>query len=187
MYERLNVIRDACEWVSSKGRDSRDACKVSLSVKWADWDKKLFSPAMCVLWHNEVLKGGGSYETFHIPSPEEWISRTASALGASNDWVRTFVEQCNMSTVDHEKWTASVTFDGLDGYQLKNPRIEWKKEQRFIQILPEVQYCREMFGLPEKKNALPYWTKNPPIGLYERKLIDAVRDLFEAREAHNVE
>jgi len=187
MYERLNVIRDACEWISSKGRNSHDACKVSLSVKWADWDRKLFSPAMCVLWRAEVLKSDDSYETFRIPSPGEWISRTASAFGTSDDWVRTFVEQCNMSTADHEKWTVSVTFDGPDGYRLKNPRIEWRKEQRSVQVLPEVQYCREMFGLPEKKNVLPYWTKNPPIDLYEKKLIDAVCDLFAARAADNVE
>lgn len=187
MYERLNIIRDACEWISAKGRGSRDACKVSLSVKWADWDKKLFSPAMCVLWRSEVLKSGDSYETFCIPPSEEWISRIAFTLDVTNDWVKTFVEQCNMSDVIREKWAVSVTFDGPDGYRLKNPRIEWRKEQESIQFLPEVQYCRETFGLPEKKNALPYWTNNPPIDLYERKLVDAARDLFEARTAKNVE
>ena len=187
MDERLSIIRDACDWISSKGKGSRDACRVSLSVKWADWDKKLFSPAMCVLWHSEVLKRGGGYETFWIPPPEEWIARTASVLGVTEDWVRTFVEQCNMSSTNRERWTVSVTFDGLDGYRLKNPRVEWKKSEDSIQFLPEARSCHEMFGSPEKNSTLSYWTKNPPVELYERKLIDAARDLFDARAATNVE
>ena len=187
MDERLSIILEACEWVSSKGRGTRDACKVSLSVKWADWDRKLFSPAMCVLWRNEVLKRGGGYETFWIPSPEEWISRTAAALGSTDDWVRTFVEQCNMNPEQHEKWTVSVTFDGPDGYRLKNPRIEWKKTEESIQVLSEVKSCREAFGGPAVKNTLPYWTKDPPIETYERKLLDVVRDLFEARTVAGLE
>ena len=187
MYERMNIIRGACEWVSSKGRGSRDACGVSLSVKWADWDKKLFSPAMCVLWRDEVLKCGSEYETFWIPPPEEWISRTASVLKVDHNWMRTFVEQCNMSSSRREKWTVSVTFDGSEEYHLKNPRIEWKKEEELIQFLPEVSLCHEMFGFPEKKDPAPYWTKNPPVDLYEKKLIAATRDLFEARVATNLE
>ena len=182
--ERLERIVEACKWVASKGAGSRDGCKVSTRVKWADWDKKEFSPAMCVLWWSEVKKKDDGYDTFRIPPAEEWISRVAHALDAPEEWVVKFADQCYNAGTHPDKWTFSVTFDGVDGVRLRNPKVEWKKlPTDESEILPEVSAVLESYGAHPPRPLPEYWTKNPPIDMYREKLVSVAYDLFCALDS----
>ena len=185
--DRLDLIKQACQWVESKGSNTRDGCKVTTRVKWANWDRKEFSPAMCVLWWGEVHdKSADGYDTFWIPQPDTWIDRVSTQLHATPDWVRAFIEQCHTGFVRPERYSANITFDVIEG-QHKNPRIEWKHECADTStLLPEAVYCLEKYGTPKDvKNVVPYYTKDPPIDQYRSKMIRTVYDLFEALQATN--
>lgn len=180
--DRLKSIVEACSWVAAKGTGSRDGCKVTTHVRWADWDKKEFSPAMCVLWWGEVGKNAkDGYDTFWIPSPDTWVQRVANVLQTTPEWVLSFVEQCSTGFVRPERYSATITFDYIEG-ENKNPRIEWRHEPvDTSQLMPEVVYCIENYGhVKGEKNTIPYYTKNPPINHYSSKTVKAVYDLFEA-------
>jgi len=180
--DRLDLIRRACQWVESKGLNTRDGCKVTTKVRWADWDKKEFSPVMCVLWWGEVhRKAEDGYDTFWIPQPDVWIDRVATHLQVTPDWVRMFAEQCNTGFVRPERYSAIVTFDIIEG-ENRNPRIEWRHEPADTSsLLSEAVYCIEKYGhMKNEKNTTPYYTKNPPIDHYRSKVTRSVYDLFEA-------
>lgn len=185
MMERLEKIRTACEWVSAKGVGGKDSCRVSTSLKWADWDKKVFSPAMCVLWWGEVKSRGGEYDTFWIPTPDLWIEKVAQHLDTSQSWVENFVSQCCQGRSKKDRWTVSLTFDGVTSYRLNNPKIVWKKEELSTEeFFEETNYCLDKYGEPQSGHEnQSYWTADPPVSHYESKLKSAVLDLFDAREA----
>ena len=185
--DRLDLIKQACQWVESKGLNTRDGCKVTTQVRWADWDRKEFSPAMCVLWWGEVHdKSVDGYDTFWIPQPDTWIDRVSTRLHAKPDWVRTFIEQCHTGFVRPERYSMNITFDVIEG-QHKNPQIEWKHERADAStLLPEAVYCLEKYGIPKDvKNTVPYYTKDPPIDQYRSKMVRTVYDLFEALQVTN--
>ena len=182
--ERLEKIKEACHWVASKGAGSRDGCKVTTRVKWADWDAKEFSPAMCVLWWSEVKKRPDGYNTFWIPRPETWIDIVAEELGVGASWVETFVKQCTSGVEAPTSWTLTVTFDGTGIGYLKNPRIDWKRNDgKNGDLFPESEWVISTYGTQPPAVKIPYWTKNPPVNLYKSKLGEAVYDLFCALEA----
>lgn len=187
MSDRLDLIRSACDWVGLKGGGGRDSCRVSTGVRWADWDRKVFSPAMCVLWWGEVRsRGEDGYETFWIPPAEEWISRVARHLGTDEGWVQRFVDQCYTGAVSPEQHTLTITFEGVDGYRLSSPRMEWKRKEAIVTGLEiEALHCLEKYGDGNMRNKteVPYWTLDAPVKLYESKVVSAVYDLFTAFEA----
>jgi hypothetical protein len=186
MDSLTSVIREACEWVSSKGNGGRDSCKVSTDVRWADWDKKVFSPAMCVLWWGEVKsRGVDGYDTFWIPRPETWTDKVAGHLKTSHEWVTSFVDQCHGGTQPAGRWTVTVSLDDIDDLQVRNPKVEWRHEDPpQVELSPEAKYCIERYGNTSKKDAPPpYWTKDPPVELYSSKLIRAAADLHSAIRA----
>lgn len=190
MEERLKKIAAACEWVSSKG----GGVTVTTRVRWADWERKRFSPAMAVLWHLSVVcvdspKDG--YDTFRIPNTDAWIDLIAGHLQVDPAWVRDFVDQCHNGVAVPRRIAVTVTFDGFEpdptgnysNFALRNPRVEWKDRPEVAGgLLPEVQHCIDKYGEPDRSRRMPYWTKAPPVAQYQRKLLDAVLNLFWARE-----
>jgi len=194
MTSALEKIKTACEWLHSKSNGDKNVTKVTTQVKWADWDRKYFSPAMAVLWYSEVHRlENNTYNTFLVPDSATWISKVANYLETSEDWVRDFVNQCHNGLSQPEQYTLSVTFDGLgsdhkntySNIKLKNPRLEWKRiEPNNDNLLIEAKYCLETYGNSSKElPAIPYWTKNPPLKNFESKVVDAVFDLFSAIQA----
>jgi hypothetical protein len=182
MTHCLDTIFAACEWVSLKGKGSRDACKVSTAVKWADWDKKIFSPAMCVLWWGETRRNEDGYDTFWIPQPEAWHGKVAKHLNMSEEWVKAFVEQCHRGNAS-SRWTLEVTFEGERDYHLVNPKIDLRQEKINEELFPETVACLQAYSPQQSLAKVPYWTKNPPVDLYRSKLLGAVYDLYSATEA----
>jgi len=183
MVDRFNVIREACEWVSSKGSGGRDSCRVSTDVRWADWDKKTFSPAMCVLWWGEVKsRGVDGYDTFWVPPPETWIGKAAGHLGTSVEWVESFVRQCVGGSSPPGRWAVVVSLDDGDDLCARNPVVEWKYAPPVeVDLTPEAAYCIEKYGGAEKRPpTVPYWTKDPPVELYRSKLVGVAHDLITA-------
>lgn len=179
--DTLEKITTACTWFLGRNSSSKDAVKVTTAVKWADWKEKNFSPAMAVLWYSEVHKSNDGYDTFLIPPPETWISKVASYLDVPEAWVIKFVDQCYSNSL--ESYTISVSFSGYshDGTRLKNPKVSWEKSQISLEdVLPEVISCTELYGPRDEPRKIPYWTKNPPVKLYEEKLVSATYDLFSA-------
>jgi hypothetical protein len=187
--ERLDRIMEACQWVNSKGAGTRDACKVTTRVRWANWDKKEFSPVMCVLWYSETRKEGNEYDTFWIPSPDAWIARVAHYLGTTEEWVKQFVDQCSNSSIRPWQWDLKVSFLESESGKVCRPQIVWEKvELPTTDVFPESIFCLKNYGdKVEDRQQVPYWTKNPPVELYENKLLSAVRDLFEARKAAGID
>lgn len=193
MSEVLEKIKVACDWVNSKGKGSKDSVKVTTQVKWADWTRKWFSPAMAVLWYSEVHgSNDNAYDTFWIPDNSTWINKVAVFLGVTEEWVVDFVNQC-YTKCSPEQYSFTITFDGLgsdirgsySNICLKNPKLELTKTDKNLKILEEVKYCLEHYGDVSKGAVAPYWTKNPPIDMYRTKLIEAAYDLFAAMEAAN--
>lgn len=191
MTDVLEKIKIACDWVNSKGKGSKDATKVTTQVKWADWDRKWFSPAMAVLWYSEVhASGNNTYETFVIPDSSTWVNKVASYLQVTEEWVNDFVNQCYVKSVN-EQYTISVTFNGLgsdssgtySNVRLKNPKLDLKKVEVNTEMSNEAQYCIEHYGDATTATPVSYWTKNPPVELYKAKLLAAAYDLFLAIQA----
>lgn len=187
----LEKIKIACDWVNSKGKGSKDATKVTTQVKWADWDRKWFSPTMAVLWYSEAhASDNNTYETFVIPDNSTWVSKVAVYLGVSEDWVIDFVNQC-YAKCQPEQYSFTITFDGLksdlggtySNIRLNNPKLEFNKKNNDVQILEEAKYCLEHYGDISQGKEIPYWTSNPPIELYRAKLMQAAYELFAAMEA----
>lgn len=193
MESVLEKINTACEWLNAKS-NNKNAPKVTTQVKWADWDRKLFSPAMAVLWYSEVCRHeNNAYNTFWIPNTSTWVEKVSKYLDTTHDWVETFVNQCHNGTHQSQQYTLTVTFDGVgndikntySNAVLKNPRLEWKKTSNNESLLNEAKHCIEKYGGNSNElPAIPYWTKNPPIKDYESKLISAAYDLFTAIQAN---
>jgi len=184
---RLDKIIGACEWISAKG----GGASVTTSVKWCDWGRKQFSPAMAVLWYSEVSQKNDGYDTFRIPDSNVWVPKISEFLLADEQWVRDFVDQCYNGVVCPTRYTLSVMFDGFDkdhsgsysNVRLRSPRIEWKQDEEVVgPLLPEAEECIRRYESKKKPARAPYWTKDPPVALYEGKLISAVYDLFCALE-----
>lgn len=182
--DTLEKITTACAWFLGRNSSSKDAVKVTTTVKWADWKEKNFSPVMAVLWYSEVHKSNDGYDTFLIPPPETWIEKVASYLEVSESWVTKFADQCYSNSL--EKYTISISFTGYshDGSMLKNPKVSFERTQIPPEdVLPEALRCIELYGPRDEQRKIPYWTKNPPVKLYEGKLTAAAYDLFSAMNA----
>ncbi len=187
----LEKIKIACDWINSKGKGSKDSTKVTTQVKWADWDRKWFSPAMAVLWYSEVhASGSNTYETFVIPDSSTWVGKVAHYLGVTEEWVNNFVNQC-YAKYPSERHSFTITFDGLgldhagtySNIRLKNPKLEFNRENIQIEALEEAKYCLEHYGDISQGKEIPYWSNNPPIEAYRAKLMQAAYELFAAMEA----
>jgi hypothetical protein len=185
--ERLVKITDACEWVAQKG----GGVTVTTSVLWADWVKKRFSPAMSILWYAEVMQNNDGYDTFRMPDVSTWTKKVSDYLQADEAWVSSFVKQCYDGIARPRRHYLVVSFDGFDAdqnglyenHRLRRPTISWKSEEADLgELLPEAKFCIEKYSNENVPKKMPYWTKNPPVSLYEQKLISAVYDLFAARE-----
>lgn len=183
----MSKIIDACEWVSSKGGGTA----VTTAVKWCDWGRKKFSPAMAVLWYSEVHAKNDGYDTFRIPDRTLWIPKIAEFLNVEHTWVKDFVEQCYNGVVRPARYTLSVTFDGFDAdpsgsysnVALRSPQIAWKQEEELSgPLFPEAEECIRRYSRKDMPKRAPYWTKSPPVSMYEGKVISAVYDLFCALE-----
>ena len=191
MNDVLEKIKIACDWVNSKGKGSKDATKVTTQVKWADWDRKWFSPAMAVLWYSEAhASDNNTYETFVIPDNSTWVNKVANYLGVTEEWVINFVDQC-CAKFPSERYSFTITFDGLgpdnagtySNIRLRNPKFDFNKIHTNIEPLEEVKYCLEHYGDISQGKEAPYWTNNPPIEMYRAKLMQAAYELFAAMEA----
>jgi hypothetical protein len=187
----LEKIKVACDWVNAKGKGSKDTVKVTTQVKWADWERKWFSPAMAVLWYSEVHQSGeNAYDTFWIPDNATWVSKVATYLGVAEEWVESFVKQC-YTKCPPEQYSFTITFDGLgadiagtySNICLKNPKFEFNKTNVNVEMLEEAQYCIEHYGDLSQGKEMQYWTKNPPISMYQGKLMQAAYELFAAMQA----
>ncbi len=191
MNTTLERIKTACDWVNTKGKGSKDTTKVTTQVKWADWERKWFSPAMAVLWYSEVHRSGeNAYDTFWIPDNSTWIRKVASYLEVTEEWVETFANQC-YTKCPPEQYTFSITFDGLgpdssgayNNVSLKNPKLEFKRTDINAEMSEEAKYCVDNYGDVSSGVSIPYWTKNPPVEVYKGKLMQAAYELFAAMEA----
>lgn len=178
---RIEMIRTACQWVDNKDK----SVSVTTGVRWADWQRKKFSPAMCVLWWNDVQQRNDGYDTFRIPSSDLWVPKVASYLDVSEDWVLKFVEQCYNGFEKLEKQRFIVSFDSFETRGVANFRFELDKVGDSTEkTLPEAEFCLMTYPSDHKSPVKqPYWTKNPPIELYRQKLFAAAFDLFEALKA----
>lgn len=186
--ERLTKISDACEWVAQKG----GGVSVSTSVLWADWEKKRFSPAMSILWRSEVMQNNDGYDTFRMPDVSTWSKKVADYMHVDEEWVSRFVKQCYDGVARPRRHYLVVSFDGFDSdreglyenHKLRRSSIAWKTEEADLgELLPEAKFCIEKYSSLNSPKKMPYWSKNPPVSMYEQKLISAVYDLFSAREA----
>lgn len=185
MNERLEKIIEACSWLLSKNTVARDSVTITTHVKWADWQRKRFSPVMAVLWRGEAQKNPDGYDTLWIPPSDSWHRRVAEHLHVDEAWVAEFVDQCYRGS--SERYTMRVTFDGLshDGTSIKNPKISWERSGvENVKITPEAKHCLENYCPEPTSHKIPYWTKNPPVEMYKRKLFAAAYDLFSAMNAN---
>jgi hypothetical protein len=82
-----------------------------------------------------------------------------------------------------------VSFLESESGKVCRPQIVWEKvELPTTDVFPESIFCLKNYGdKVEDRQQVPYWTKNPPVELYENKLLSAVRDLFEARKAAGID
>ncbi len=165
---------------------------MTTSVLWADWEKKRFSPAMSILWRSEVMRNNDGYDTFRMPDVSTWTKKVADYLQVDDEWVSRFVKQCYDGVSRPRRHYLVVSFDGFDSdreglyenHKLRRPTIAWKTEEADLgELMPEAKFCIEKYWHANVPKKMPYWTKRPPVTMYEQKLISAVYDLFSAREA----
>jgi len=191
MSNVLEKIKIACDWVSAKN-NSKNGPKVTVQVKWVDWEKKHFSPAMCVLWYSEVVESGNI--NFHVPDSDLWIEKVAKHLSVSKSWVEDFIDQCFSYNKNKKNISLKINFDDFNSnslnsifdLKLANPRITWEVTNfTSKELTEEAKYCVEHYCHNVQEYNVPYWTANPPIDLYEKKLLAAVVDLYQALEAKN--
>lgn len=189
MSNVLEKIKLACDWVSAKS-NGKAGPKVTTQVKWADWEKKYFSPVMCVLWYSEVVESGNI--NFSPPDSSCWIEKIANYLSVSNEWVENFIEQCFYYNKNKKNISVNINFehigsnstDSIININTANPKVTWTvSDFTPSELTEEAQYCVEHYSHFIKENNVPYWTNNPPIDLYEKKLLVAVLDLYQALEA----
>jgi hypothetical protein len=146
---------------------------------------------MALLWYSEVhASGNNTYETFVIPDNFIWVNKVANYLGVTEEWVNDFVNQC-YAKYPSKRYSFTITFDGLgpdnvgtySNIRLKNPKFDFNTIDVNIEVLEEAKYCLEHYGDVSQGKEAPYWTKNPPIEVYQAKLMQAAYELFAAMEA----
>lgn len=87
MDEILNIFHSACQFVLNKQEKKKNSgCRISCSVPWADFDKKIFSPVFAVYWQTQTPTGGNL-----TLNPYQYLPVVASRLGVSPAWIESVV------------------------------------------------------------------------------------------------
>lgn len=90
MNRILDPIISACQFVEAK-REKQKAgqqqkgCRISCSVKWADWNQKIFGPAFAIYWQAEAPSGN-----LHFNGDP--IKIVADKLNVSSVWVLSLID-----------------------------------------------------------------------------------------------
>lgn len=91
MNSAIEQIQAGCDYVLAKiDKRNKKICSVSTGLAWADWEHKIFSPALCALWFASKDEIGNL-----IFPTGSWTEALASKLGVSNVWVESFIYYCS--------------------------------------------------------------------------------------------
>jgi len=186
MSEILEKIKNACDFVNLKKDKNNSGPKVTCQVRWADWSKKWFSPAMSVLWHAVELESS-SINNFAIPNSNIWIKKISNYLDVTEDWVNLFVEQCYLKNLKNSKTTVTISFDGLgpdpsgtyENMEFLNPKIIINNINNISEdILAESKYCIENYSNITIPKLYPY-KNTTPINISEKRLLYEALEYFK--------